>query len=99
MNALALGNDEATPFDNRLGGATLDEASLFSERQLEFLAERELVWMTENERSKSRRGTIIAASYDDAVRIAAERVGGERIIGLMGASYLRNMKMWLRSRR
>lgn len=78
----------------------LDEASRFRQEDVEFLASRELVYLTSLrlDPPSSRMGTIVAGSHAQAIQIASARGRGEKILGLMGQSFLRNMKMWLLAR-
>lgn len=79
--------------------ARLDEASLFTDEQADFLAGRGLVYLTDLQIGEARIGSIVAGDRQQAMRIAASRERGERIVGLMGQGFVRNMKLWLLSRR
>lgn len=71
----------------------LDEAGLFSQAQAEFLAGRGLIYLTDMQLGDERFATIVAENYAQAVRIAQQRGCGEKVIGLMGRSFLHNIKM------
>lgn len=78
----------------------LDEISQFSSKDAEFLASRGLVYITSlclDEKS-GKTGTIIAGCLTQAQMIAASRGHDERIVGLMGRSFLRNLKIRLLGR-
>lgn len=67
-----------------------DETTLFSEEQIAFLAERDLIYLTE--KPNGQFSTIIAADFNTALDIAARRRVGESVIGLMGFGFLRHVR-------
>lgn len=73
-------------------GPCLDEVAGFSERQVAFLASRHVVFLTDMALGEGRFGTIVAASFDEARRIAAARGHGETVIGLMGFGFLASLR-------
>lgn len=98
MNAVVvLDTATSSPASDPLAPASADEAGMFSERQVEFLASRGLVYLTDRKIDEFRYGTIIAGSYEQAERIARQRGYGERVTSRMGESFLRNMRLWLQA--
>lgn len=79
----------------------LEDADLFTPAQIEFLAARGLVFLTSRplaDSGRSRTAIIVAGNYHQAVRIADRRGQGEKVMGLMGHGFLRNLKMRLLER-
>ncbi|MGP1664894.1 MAG: hypothetical protein ACTS5I_03055 [Rhodanobacter sp.] len=60
----------------------------FSPSQVEWLVARGLVFLTEVAH-EGRFGSIVAASFKEACRIAVHRHPGERVLGLMHPSFLK----------
>lgn len=61
----------------------------FSFPQIEWLATRGLVFLTEVTPCTGCFGAIVAASFDEACRIAKRRHLSERVLGLMQPSFLK----------
>lgn len=65
-----------------------NDAASFSAAQVEWLAGRGLVFLTEISANGTRYGTVVAANFDAAVAIARRRNGNERVIGQLGRDFV-----------
>ncbi|WP_429022290.1 hypothetical protein [Bradyrhizobium sp. I1.14.4] len=69
-----------------------DELTRFSDAQAALLTSRDLVYLTDLKLDGNRHGTIVAASYADAVSVARARGRGERVIGRMAHGFLHSLR-------
>ncbi len=65
-----------------------NDLARFSPAQAEWLAARGLVFLTELAPGPGRFGSIVAASYAEACRIASRRQPQERVLGVLSREFL-----------